>query len=153
MSYSVTTPSSRAALYSSGLDPAFGRLFDQAFRDFFAAGNGNDQSLRKLPMDVTETEKGYVVHADLPGIGKDAVQINIDGARVTISAETKKDAEKTGEGGKVIYRERSASQYFRAFELPAELDAAGAEATLDNGVLTLTLPRKAQTGAQQVTVK
>lgn len=152
MSQSVSTPSNRAMLYSSGLDPAFGRLFDQAFRDFFSTAD-NAQSLRKLAMDVTETDTGYVVHADLPGIDKDAVKISIDGARVTISAETKAGTENTGESGKVIYRERSSAQYYRAFELPAELDAAAADAKLDGGVLTLTLPRKAQTGVQQITVK
>ncbi len=152
MAYSITTPSNRSALYSSGLEPFFGRLFDQAFRDFFAASDSPDQALKKLSMDVTETDKGYLVHADLPGIEKDAVKIQIDGPRVTISAESKKEDEKT-EGGKVIYRERSASQFYRSFELPAELDAATAEAKLENGVLTLTLPRKAQAVIQQIAVK
>ncbi len=152
MAYSVTNPSNRVSLYSSGLDPAFGRLFDQAFRDFFASGDNPAQSLKKLSMDVSETDTGYVVHADLPGVEKSAVKIQIDGPRVTISAETKKQDEKT-EGGKVIYRERSASQFYRSFELPAELDPATAQAKLDNGVLTLTLPRKAQATVQQITVE
>ncbi|MGC9162318.1 MAG: Hsp20/alpha crystallin family protein [Thiomonas sp.] len=152
MAYSITTPSDRVSLYSSGLEPLFGRLFDQAFRDFFAVADGNEQSLKKLAMDVSETDNGYVVHADLPGVDKSAVKIQIDGARVTISAETKKENEKT-EGGKVIYRERSASQFYRSFELPTELDPAAAQAKLENGVLTLTLPRKAQTTAQQITVE
>ncbi|MDY0330054.1 MAG: Hsp20/alpha crystallin family protein [Thiomonas sp.] len=152
MAYSVTTPSNRVSLYSSGLEPVFGRLFDQAFRDFFAVSDNPDQSLKKLSMDVTETDKGYLVHADLPGVDKDAVKIQIDGARVSISAESKKEDEKT-EGGKVIYRERSASQFYRSFELPAEIDSATAEAKLENGVLTLTLPRKAQAAVQQIAVK
>ncbi|CUA98000.1 Hsp20/alpha crystallin family protein [Thiomonas bhubaneswarensis] len=152
MAYSVTTPSNRVSLYSSGLEPVFGRLFDQAFRDFFAAGDSPEQSLRKLTMDVSETDKGYLVHADLPGIEKDAVKIQIDGPRVTISAETRKTDEKS-EGGKVIYRERSSSQFYRSFELPAEIDATAAEAKLENGVLTLNLPRKAQATTQQITVK
>lgn len=152
MAYSVTTPSNRVSLYSSGLEPVFGRLFDQAFRDFFAAGDSPEQSLRKLTMDVSETDKGYLVHADLPGIEKDAVKIQIDGPRVTISAETRKTDEKS-EGGKVIYRERSTSQFYRSFELPAEIDATAAEAKLENGVLTLNLPRKAQATTQQITVK
>ena len=152
MAYSVTTPSNRVSLYSSGLEPVFGRLFDQAFRDFFAAGDNPEQALKKLMMDVTETDGGYLVHADLPGIDKEAVKIQIDGPRVTISAETRKTDEKS-EGGKVIYRERSASQFYRSFELPADIDAAAAEAKLENGVLTLSLPRKVQVAAQQITVK
>ena len=152
MAYSITTPSNRVSLYSSGLEPVFGRLFDQAFRDFFGSSDSEAQALKKLAMDVTETDQGYVVHADLPGVDKDAVKIQVDGPRVTISAETKKENEKT-EGGKVIYRERSSSQFYRSFELPTELDAASAEAKLENGVLTLTLPRKAQASALQVTVK
>ena len=152
MAYSVTIPSNRVSLYSSGLEPVFGRLFDQAFRDFFAAGDNPDQALKKLMMDVTETDGGYLVHADLPGIDKEAVKIQIDGPRVTISAETRKTDEKS-EGGKVIYRERSASQFYRSFELPADIDSATAEAKLENGVLSLTLPRKVQVAAQQITVK
>lgn len=152
MAYSVTTPSNRVSLYSSGLEPVFGRLFDQAFRDFFAAGDNPEQALKKLMMDVTETDGGYLVHADLPGIDKEAVKIQIDGPRVTISAETRKTDEKS-EGCKVIYRERSASQFYRSFELPADIDSATAEAKLENGVLSLTLPRKVQVAAQQITVK
>lgn len=152
MAYSITTPSNRVSLYSSGLEPLFGRLFDQAFRDFFGTTDSNEQSLKKLTMDVSETDTGYVVHADLPGVDKSAVKIQIDGARVTISAETKKEDEKT-EGGKVIYRERSASQFYRSFELPAEIDPSGAQAKLENGVLTLTLPRKAQATAAQIKVE
>lgn len=152
MAYSVTTPSNRVSLYSSGLEPVFGRLFDQAFRDFFAASDNPGQALKKLMMDVTETDGGYLVHADLPGIDKEAVKIQIDGPRVTISAETRKTDEKS-EGGKVIYRERSASQFYRSFELPADIDSATAEAKLENGVLSLTLPRKVQVAAQQITVK
>jgi HSP20 family protein len=152
MAYSIISPSNRASLYSSGLEPTFGRLFDQAFRDFFAGADNGGQSLKKLSMDVSETDTGYLVHADLPGVEKSAVKIQIDGQRVTISAETKKQDEKT-EGGKVIYRERSASQFYRSFELPAELDPAASQAKLENGVLTLTLPRKAQTVIQQITVE
>lgn len=152
MAYSVTTPSNRVSLYSSGLEPVFSRLFDQAFRDFFATDESGAQSLRKLSMDVTETDKGYLVHADLPGVEKDAVKIQVEGPRVTISAESKAESEKTDEG-KVIYRERSTSQFYRSFDLPAELDPAGAEAKLENGVLSLTLPRKAQTSALQIAVK
>lgn len=103
-------------------------------------------------MDVTETDKGYLVHADLPGVEKDAVKIQVEGPRVTISAESKAESEKTDEG-KVIYRERSTSQFYRSFDLPAELDPTGAEAKLENGVLSLTLPRKAQTSALQIAVK
>ncbi|MGC8806637.1 MAG: Hsp20/alpha crystallin family protein [Thiomonas sp.] len=152
MAYTVTTPSNRVSLYSSGLDPVFGRLFDQAFRDFFATGDSEAQSLKKLSMDVTETDTGYLVHADLPGVEKDAVKIQVEGSRVTISAESKRQDEKT-EGGKVIYRERSTSQFYRSFDLPAELDPSAAEAKLENGVLSLTLPRKVQTAALQIAVK
>lgn len=152
MSYSLTRPDNRGNVFGP-LDPLFDRFFDRAFRNFFALGEPADDSLRRLAMDVTETDKGYVVHADLPGVDKDAVKISVDGSRVTISAETKADTEKKDDGGKVIYRERSSSQYYRAFELPAEIDAAGAEAKLENGVLTLTLPRKAQSEVKQIAVR
>lgn len=152
MSYSLTRSDNRSNVFGA-LDPLFDRFFDRAFRNVFALGEPGDDSLRRMAMDVSETDKGYVVHADLPGVAKDAVKISVDGSRVTISAETKSDTEKKDDGGKVIYRERSSSQYYRSFELPAELDAAGADAKLENGVLTLTLPRKAPSEVKQIAVR
>jgi HSP20 family protein len=130
---------------SRGLD----RLFDENFGGFF----GNEKSelstaLRTPALDVSETETGYTVKVDLPGVPKDAVKINIEGRRVSIDAEQTKNEEKK-DGERVIYRERSVSRFSRSFTLPDEIDQAESSAKIDHGVLTLSLAkRKAKSGGQ-----
>lgn len=130
---------------SRGLD----RLFDESFGGFF----GNDKTelstaLRTPALDVAETDTGYTVKVDLPGVPKDAVKINIEGRRVSIDAEQSKNEEKK-EGERVIYRERSLSRFSRSFTLPDEIDQAESSARIDHGVLTLSLAkRKAKSGGQ-----
>ena len=130
---------------SRGLD----RLFDESLGGFF----GNDKAelstaLRSPALDVSETETGYTVKVDLPGVPKDAVKINIEGRRVSIDAEQTKNEEKK-EGERVIYRERSVSRFSRSFTLPDEIDQAESSAKIDHGVLTLSLAkRKARSGGQ-----
>ena len=130
---------------SRGLD----RLFDENFGGFFGGDKTElSTALRTPALDVSETETGYTVKVDLPGVPKDAVKINIEGRRVSIDAEQTKNEEKK-EGERVIYRERSVSRFSRSFTLPDEIDQAESSAKIDHGVLTLSLAkRKARSGGQ-----
>ena len=130
---------------SRGLD----RLFDENFGGFFGGDKTElSTALRTPALDVSETETGYTVKVDLPGVPKDAVKINIEGRRVSIDAEQTKNEEKK-EGERVIYRERSVSRFSRSFTLPDEIDQAESSAKIDHGVLTLSLAkRKAKSGGQ-----
>ena len=116
--------------------------------------------------DVREAGNTYVVEADLPGLSKDAIKIEIDGAQVSISAQyaayqvdtaaaagtvdksgaasAAGSASTGGEAGqtRVVYRERSTGAVARSFELPAEIDQDAASAQYEDGVLRLTLPKK-----------
>lgn len=104
---------------------------------------------RGFKFDVREEGNNYLVAADLPGLKKDDIKIEIDGAQVSISAEYKAEATRKegedrveGDGARVVYSERSVGAVARSFELPAEIDQAGASAKYEDGVLKLTLPKK-----------
>ena len=98
-------------------------------------------AVRAIRFDVTEQGNAYVVTADLPGYKKEDVQVEIDGARVTISAESKAQSE-SREGEKLVYSERHTGRAVRSFELGSEIDNAQANAKYADGVLTLNLPKK-----------
>lgn len=137
---------------SSELARNFDRLFDDSFFDrFFAGTSGNEPALRSPSLDVAETEAGYKVAIDLPGVAKGDVKITIDGRRVSVSAQTQREETKK-EGERVIYRERSSQSFARSFTLPEEVDQEASQAKLDNGVLTLTLGKKRAAAARQISV-
>jgi HSP20 family protein len=131
---------------------AFARSFDRLFDDALDRVYGGPQSaLRSPALDVAESEAGYAVSVDLPGVAKDDVKITIDGRSVSVSAQTRRDESKK-EGERVIYRERSASSFARSFTLPEEIDQDASLAKLDHGVLTLNLAKKRVTAAKQLTI-
>jgi HSP20 family protein len=136
-----------------------GSLFDDLFSDFFNRG-GWQLSARpsELPsavrarLDVVDKGDKYLAILDLPGVRKDDISVTIEGARVSISADSKGEKEaKNGE--KVLHTERYASSYARSFELPAEVTEEGADAAFENGVLRLTLPKRAQVLSKRLSVR
>lgn len=134
------------------LSRSFDRLFDDHYFDRFfplapQPGNGS----RSPALDVSESDKAYTARLDLPGVAKEDVKIAIDGRRVSVEATTKKEEEKK-EGDRVVYSERSYASYARSFTLPGDVDAAGSAAKLDNGVLTLTLPKRGNGASAQIKV-
>lgn len=95
-----------------------------------------------MRLDVTEDDKAYTVKAEIPGVGKEDIDIRIEGNQVSIEAEVKKESEQK-EGSKVIRRERYYGRVARAFTLAQAVDEDKAEARYDKGLLVLTLPKKA----------
>jgi HSP20 family protein len=93
-----------------------------------------------------------VVAADLPGVKKEDIQVAIDGAQVTLSAEVKREKE-VAEGERVLHVERAYGKVSRSFTLPQELDEAKAEAKFRDGVLELTLPKKAAAARKAITIQ
>jgi HSP20 family protein len=107
----------------------------------------------KVPaMDVSETDTAYDLSFDLPGIVKEQVKVTIDGRRVSVEAAPS-EATDSGAGARVVYRERSAPRFARSVTLPVDLDAAASTARFANGVLTLSLAKKAVVGATVLTVE
>lgn len=138
------------------MEDQFGRMVESMFQDFFAplaqgaawAGEG----LGMPRLDVIEHDGAFEVRADLPGVRKEDVKVAIDGQRVTIEGECQQ-ANEQRQGEQVVYAERLTRRYQRSFTLPSEVDDAGAEAKLENGVPMLTLPKKAGGAARRLTVQ
>jgi len=108
--------------------------------------------VRPLKVDVAEKNGAYTVTAELPGVRKEDIRVDIDGAQVTLEAEVKREKE-TAEGERVLYTERSYGKVARSFALPQEVDEAKAEAKFKDGVLELTLPKKAAAARKQITIQ
>jgi HSP20 family protein len=126
-------------------DP-FNDLVDDLFKGFLVrpvAYEGSQPGmLPRIKVDVAEKNGAYLVTADLPGVKKEDIQVAIDRAQVTLSAEIRREKE-VAEGERVLHTERSFGKVSRTFALPQELDEAKAEAKFRDGVLELTLPKKA----------
>lgn len=129
--------------------------FDDLFKGFFlrpvrmeAPG---DQAVR-LKMDVKEDDKAYTVHAEMPGVRKEDIQVSIDGNQVSIAAEVKREKEEK-QGEKVLRSERYYGRVYRAFSLGQDVDQEAARAKFENGVLELTLPKKAASATRRLTVQ
>ena len=123
-------------------DPFAGSGIDDLFRGFFAPVRRDADSPVSIKVDVTENDKGYVVHAEVPGVRKDDIHVTIEGNQVSISAETKRESQKK-EGERVLRNERYYGSSYRSFVLPTEIDESASEAKYDNGVLELKLAKKA----------
>ena len=136
---------------SADLGRGLDRLFDDTLERYFGVAPQAEQGLRSPALDVTESDRAYTVHLDMPGVAKSDVKIAIEGKRVSVEAQTRSAAEKK-EGDRVLYRERAVARYARSFTLPCDIDQAESEARMDNGVLTLNLTKRRANGATQLTV-
>jgi len=105
----------------------------------------------QIKIDVKEANGEYKVKADIPGVSKDDIHVTIEGNRVSISAEVKKEKEEK-EGERVIRSERSYGMASRSFSLTEEIDQSKVQAKYDNGVLELTLPKKPGTARKEITI-
>ncbi len=133
-------------------------LFDEFFRDvapgFYVRPLHGDALPQpsQIRIDVKEDDAAYKVQAELPGVPKEDIQVSIDGAVVTLRAEVQQHDEKK-DGEKLLRSERYFGSVARSFQLPVEVDAASAKARYDNGVLTLTLPKKLEGKVQRLAVE
>lgn len=128
---------------------------DDFFKGFFvrpALMEGGAQAPLQIKMDVKETDKAYTIHADIPGVKKEDIQVSVDGNQVSISAETRSEKEEK-EGEKVLRSERHVGKVARSFTLPHEVDDAQCQAKYSDGVLELTLPKKAAVSAKKLSIQ
>ena len=133
---------------------AFDDSLDDLFRGFFVRPVSFDTpaGAAQFRVDVTENENAYRLHAEIPGVKKEDIQITVDGDTVAVSAEVKheKDA-KNGE--RVLRSERYYGKVYRAFTLGQPIDETGTAAKYADGVLEVTLPKKAAAQAKRITIQ
>ena len=133
------------------VDP-FGDI-DDLFKGFFMRPvMFEGQPQMQIKMDVKEDDNAYTVHADIPGVKKDDIHVSIEGNQVSISAETKMEKEEK-KGEKVLRSERYVGKVARSFTLAHEVDEAKSQAKYNDGVLELTLPKKAASSAKKLAIQ
>lgn len=123
------------------------RLFDDFLRDLASPGffvrplHGDSlPEAARLRIDVQDKGDAFEVKADLPGVRKEDIQVQIEGNVVTLGAEIRQE-DRQVQDGKLLHAERYAGAVSRSFALPADVDASESKARCEDGVLTLTLPK------------
>lgn len=131
----------------TSLDP-----IEDVFKGFFRPVRlMDDEPLVQLRMDVKEDDRNFTVHAEIPGVKKEDIQVAIEGNQVSISAETKQEKE-VKEGQKLVHSERYYGNVARTFSLTSEIDEKRAEAHYRDGVLELILPKKTVSSMKKLTI-
>jgi HSP20 family protein len=145
--FSLTSrPSSNLA---SARDPF--SFMDSLFSDWMTA-RPTSTLVSRARLEVCERGNNYEVRAELPGARKEDITVDVEGSYVSISAKTDNRSEQK-EGSTVLYSERSHESYARSFELPQAVDSTKATAKFEDGVLTLTLPKKDAPKATHVAIQ
>ncbi len=133
------------------MDELFPEMFRRLMRPMTVAGIENQAEIR---LDVTEREKDFLVRAEVPGAKKDDIRVQIERNYVSISAEVKQQKEtKDEKTGRVLLQESSYGAAVRGFSLPCEIDDKASNAKLEDGVLTLTLPKREGGGSRMLPIQ
>ena len=110
--------------------------FENNFGQAFNPSNGN------IPVNISESENAYHLEIAAPGRSKELFSLNVEKNTLTIGYENKKETETTEE--KKIRNEFSIQSFKRTFSLDEKINAEGIEAKYENGILLVTLPKKAE---------
>ena len=131
------------------LRDAMDRLFEESFVrpttwTGLAAGHV------AVPVDLWETQDAYHLRADLPGLAPDQIEINATGDSVTIAGEMKSATDVSEDGW--LRQERRTGKFQRSFTLPVAIDPTKVEASFENGVLNLVVPKSESTRPRTIKV-
>ena len=138
------------------LDPLALGTFEDAFRSLFRTWPLESPALAGSPsirMDISETDNNYTIRADIPGVKKEDVDIQIDNNLVTIRAESKTSKEESLAEGRYIRRERQQGYAARTLSLALPIDETRASAKYENGILELTLPKRVGSSARKLQIR
>ena len=129
------------------------RLFNTFFDTPTRTKGTNGTSLRRwVPaMDLAETEDSYVLKADLPGLSEGDVNVEVEDKVLTVSGERKAEHEDKGEG--YVRVERSYGSFRRSLTLPEGIDADAVQATFENGVLEVRIPKPEERKPRKVAIQ
>ncbi|MEA4861396.1 hypothetical protein SDC9_91706 [bioreactor metagenome] len=123
--------------------------FESLFNDLWSDWGASSSKIP--PVDIYETEKAYVIEAELAGYKQDEVQVNVDKHVLRISSD--KQSLKDVDGKKSLVRERYFKKFERSFSLPEDIDESAIEGEFSDGVLTITLPKKEEVLPKTIEVK
>lgn len=134
------------------LRDAMDRLFEESFVRPLGGWPLLGGESQALALDMYETDEDLVVEASLPGFNPDEVDISVVGNTLTVKGEHVEEAEKE-EKGKYHFRERRYGAFQRSVSLPVEVNSDKADASFENGVLKLTLPKVEEAKPKRIQVK
>ena len=123
--------------------------FDSLFSDLFSDWGVSRSKIP--PVDIYETERSYVIEAELAGYKQDEVQVNVD--KHVLKLSSNKESLKDVDGKKSLVRERYFKKFERSFSIPEDIDEEKIEGEFSDGVLTLTLPKKKEVLPKTIEVK
>jgi HSP20 family protein len=136
----------------TSLQDRVNQLFNQAFGGF--EGLGREQPLTTAtflpPVDISEDEHNIAIKAEIPGLTEKDLNITLDNNVLTISGERKFEDEDKKENFHRI--ERRYGRFTRSFTLPVGVDAQNVNATFENGILTVSLPKREEFKPKQITI-
>ncbi len=137
--------------------PTRSSLFDDLFRDlspgFYVKPLHGDPLPQQIKVQVNENEDSYSIQAELPGVAREDIHVDVQGAVVTLKAEVKQH-DSQGDSDQVLRSERYYGSVSRSFELPGEVEQEAASARYENGILLLTLPKKkSAAGSTRLTIE
>ena len=141
----------RAQLFNG--NPLFNKAFDGFFVDARKpSADDAKPSTLAARFDVIDKEDRFEARIEIPGVAKEDIDVQIDGAVVRVRAEAKK-GEPAAASERILHSNRTTRSWARNFTLPAEVSEERAEARYENGVLTLTLPKKEVAQPKRVEIK
>ncbi len=128
------------------------REVDSIFDRFFGRGGDDDTSTVWAPrMDLSETDDAFRIRLDVPGMTKDDIAINLQNNTLTVSGERSSERQKDGE--EYVRVERAFGTFHRTFTLPDAVDPDRVEATYDEGVLTINVPKTEKSTRRQIEIQ
>lgn len=127
------------------------RGMEDFFRNFALRPWGVDTTEPSIRLDVQENDRDYLVKADIPGVKKEDIRIDISGHRVSIDVESKRESEE--KSGDFVRSERYYGQQSRVFTLAHELDDSQCKASYKDGVLELSIPKKEGSSGKRIAVE
>ena len=140
--WNPTAACNTVATRSMKNDPFFGLM-----NDFFSRENeGNN-----LDVDIFEQDDSYVLTAELPGVKKDDLTVNLEGDVLTLEAEKRSEREENKENA--YHAERSYGKFRRSFRLNGQVQGDRIEAQYVDGILRLTMPKREEVKGRAITVK
>jgi len=112
-------------------------------------GNNNQrQEFVAPPVNIFETRDGYVLEAEMPGVNKEGLEVTLEGNEVTIVGRRSTESV----SGEALFRECGRADYRRVFDLDPAIDTGKVAARMEQGILTLTLPKSERVKPRKITV-
>jgi HSP20 family protein len=128
------------------------REFNRMLGRFWGSGAEVPSTLAPYAVDVHEDADHFYVEAELPGFGKDDVDVTLEDGVLTLRAEKKIETKQGGDNKQPLHVERRWNRFERSFTLPAAVNENSVKATLNDGVLTITLDKREEVKPRKIQI-